>query len=97
MEFVSHNKRGALRFLNFNVHSTNNMHADDRKILRLISKCREIGDVSKKTKLLEYINQLLPVESRIRRPSLITSDGIDNLLSWIEVKISPPIYGLATP
>lgn len=73
------------------------MHADDRKILRLISKCREIGDVSKKTKLLEYINQLLPVESRIRRPSLITSDGIDNLLSWIEVKISPPIYGLATP
>ncbi|HEU4469095.1 MAG TPA: hypothetical protein VFR61_08695 [Nitrososphaeraceae archaeon] len=53
--------------------------------------------MSKKTKLLEYINQLLPVESRIRRPSLITSDGIDNLLSWIEVKISPPIYGLATP
>ena len=86
-----------LRFLNFNVHITNNMHADDREILRLISKCREIADVSKKTKLLEYINQLLPVESRIRRPSLITSDGIDNLLSWIEVKISPPIYGLATP
>ena len=86
-----------LRFLNFNVHSTNNMHVDDREILRLISKCREIADVSKKTKLLEYINQLLPVESRIRRPSLITSDGIDNLLSWIEVKISPPIYGLATP
>ena len=73
------------------------MHADEREILRLISKCREIGDVSKKTKLLEYINQLLPVESRIRTPSLITSDGIDNLLSWIEVKISPPIYGLATP
>jgi len=86
-----------LRFLNFNVHSTHTMHVDDREILRLISKCREIGDVSKKTKLLEYINQLLPVESRIRRPSLITSDGIDNLLSWIEVKISPPIYGLATP
>ena len=73
------------------------MHAEDREILRLISKCREIGDVSKKTRLLEYINQLLPVESRIRRPSLITSAGIDNLLSWIEVKISPPIYGLATP
>jgi hypothetical protein len=39
----------------------------------------------------------LPLESRIRTPSLITSDCIDNLLSWIEVKISPPIYGLATP
>ena len=97
MKFLSQSKGEVLRFLNFNVHITNNMHADKREILRLISKCREIADVSKKTKLLEYINQLLPVESRIRRPSLITSDGIDNLLSWIEVKISPPIYGLATP
>jgi hypothetical protein len=86
-----------LRFLNFNVHIINGMQANNREILSLISKCREIRDVAKKTKLLEYINQLLPVESRIRRPSLITSDGIDNLLSWIEVKISPPIYGLATP
>jgi hypothetical protein len=73
------------------------MYADKREILRLISKCREGRDVVKKTTLLEYINQLLPVEMRIRKPSLITSDGIDNLLSWIEVKISPPIYGLATP
>jgi hypothetical protein len=40
---------------------------------------------------------LLPTESRIKLPSLITGDGIDNLLSWIEVKISPPVYGLATP
>ena len=86
-----------LRFLNFNEHITYELHADDREILRLVSKCREIRDVAKKTKLLEYINQLLPLESRIRTPSLITSDGIDNLLSWIEVKISPPIYGLATP
>jgi hypothetical protein len=86
-----------LRFLNFNVHSINRMYANNREILNLISKCREIRDVSKKTKLLEYINQMLPAESRIRLPSLITGDGIDNLLSWIEVKISPPIYGLATP
>jgi hypothetical protein len=86
-----------LRFLNFNEHITDRMYADKREILRLISKCREVKDVAKKTGLLEYINQLLPVESRIRKPSLITSDGIDNLLSWIEVKISPPIYGLATP
>ena len=86
-----------LRFLNFNVHSIDRMYANNRKILNLISKCREIRDVSKKTKLLEYINQMLPAESRIRLPSLITGDGIDNLLSWVEVKISPPIYGLATP
>jgi hypothetical protein len=73
------------------------MHSQNSEILNLISRCREIRDVSKKTTLLEYINQLLPLESRIKMPSLITSDGIDNLLSWIEVKISPPIYGLATP
>lgn len=96
-KFITHNICEALRFLNFNVHFTNKMHADNREILNLISKCREIRDVAKKSRLLEYINQLLPVESRIRRPTLITSDGIDNLLSWIEVKISPPIYGLATP
>jgi hypothetical protein len=66
------------------------------EILEIIRKCRELRDVGKKSMLLEYINQLLPVELRIKIPSLITDDGIDNLLSWIEVKISPPIYGLAT-
>ncbi len=65
------------------------------EILDIISECRELRDVGKKSMLLEYINQLLPVELRIKIPSLITNDGIDNLLSWIEVKISPPIYGLA--
>ncbi|HEX5673269.1 MAG TPA: hypothetical protein VFX75_03615 [Nitrososphaeraceae archaeon] len=97
MKFCSHKKGEGLRFLNFNEHIINRMYADKREILRLISKCRDVRDVVKKTTLLEYINQLLPVEMRIRKPSLITSDGIDNLLSWIEVKISPPIYGLATP
>lgn len=66
------------------------------EILEIIRECRELRDVGKKSMLLEYINQLLPVELRIKTPSLITDDGIDNLLSWIEVKISPPIYGLAT-
>ncbi|TLX88093.1 MAG: hypothetical protein E6K94_11315 [Thaumarchaeota archaeon] len=64
-------------------------------VLDIIRKCRELRDVGNKSMLLEYINQLLPVELRIKIPSLITNDGIDNLLSWIEVKISPPIYGLA--
>ena len=86
-----------LRYLNFIGHDINRMHADTRKILNLISRCREIRDISTKSKLLDYINQLLPPESRIKLPSLITSDGIDNLLSWVEVRISPPIYGLATP
>lgn len=72
------------------------MSARNMQILKLISKCREMRDVEKKSKLLEYINQLLPVDSKIKLPSLITNDGIDNLLSWVEVKISPPVYGLAT-
>jgi hypothetical protein len=67
------------------------------EILNLISKCREIRDVGKKSSLLQYINQLLPAESKIKLPAFITGDGIDNLLSWIEVKISPPVYGLSTP
>ena len=73
------------------------MSERNMEILSLISKCREIRDVGKKSSLLEYINQLLPKESRIKLPALITSDGIDNLLSWVEVKISPPVYGLSTP
>ena len=95
-KFVSLDKREALRFLNFNVHIMNRMYTENREIRNLISKCREMRDVSKKSKLLEYINHMLPAESRIRLPSLITGDGIDNLLSWIEVKISPPIYGLTS-
>ena len=66
------------------------------EVLKIISKCRELRDVAKKSELLEYINQVLPAELRIKPPSLITNDGIDNLLSWVEVKISPPIYGLTS-
>jgi len=72
------------------------MLTNNSEILTLISKCRELRDVGRKSRLLEYINQLLPAESKVKLPSLITYDGIDNLLSWIEVKISPPIYVLAT-
>ena len=62
----------------------------------MVGVCREVADVARKSQILNKINHLLPVESRITIPSLITGDGIDNLLSWIEVKISPPIYGLAS-
>ena len=73
------------------------MSTRNSEILGLISKCREMKDVVKKSSALQRINQLLPLESRVQLPSLITNDGIDNLLSWIEVKISPPIYGLTIP
>ena len=72
------------------------MTSKNREILKMIRMCREVRDVASKSQMLNRINHSLPVESRIKIPSLITGDGIDNLLSWIEVKISPPIYGLTS-
>jgi hypothetical protein len=72
------------------------MTSRNREILKMIGMCREVRDVVSKSQMLNRINHSLPVESRIKIPSLITGDGIDNLLSWIEVKISPPIYGLTS-
>ncbi len=72
------------------------MTSKNREILKMIGMCREVRDVASKSQILNRINHALPVESRIKIPSLITGDGIDNLLSWIEVKISPPIYGLTS-
>jgi hypothetical protein len=72
------------------------MTSKNREILKMIGMCREVRDIASKSQMLNRINHLLPVESRIKIPSLITGDGIDNLLSWIEVKISPPIYGLTS-
>ena len=72
------------------------MMSNNKEILKMIAICREVRDVASKSQILHRINHALPVESRITIPSLITGDGIDNLLSWIEVKISPPIYGLTS-
>ena len=72
------------------------MMANNKEILKMIGVCREVRDVASKSQILNRINRSLPLESRITIPSLITGDGIDNLLSWIEVKISPPVYGLAS-
>ena len=72
------------------------MMLNNKEILKMIGMCREVRDVASKSQMLNRINHSLPVESRIKIPSLITGDGIDNLLSWIEIKISPPIYGLTS-
>lgn len=72
------------------------MTSKNREILKMIGMCREVRDVASKSQMLNRINHLLPADYRIKIPSLITGDGIDNLLSWIEVKISPPVYGLTS-
>ena len=85
-----------LILINFNAHYISGMMSNNKEILKMIAICREVRDVASKFQVLNRINHSLPVESRITIPSLITGDGIDNLLSWIEVKISPPIYGLTS-
>jgi len=82
--------------INFNANYVFGMMSNNKEILKMIGMCREVRDVASKSQMLNRINHSLPVESRIKIPSLITGDGIDNLLSWIEVKISPPIYGLTS-
>jgi hypothetical protein len=62
------------------------------EILSLVGKCREERDIKRKIKLLKDINHLLPAKSKIKIPSLITADGINNLLSSIEVTLSPSVY-----
>ena len=82
--------------INFYAHYIYGMMSKNKEILKMIGMCREVRDVASKSQILNRINHSLPLESRITIPSLITGDGIDNLLSWIEVKISPPVYGLAS-
>ena len=82
--------------INFYAHYIYGMMSNNKEILKMIGMCREVRDVASKSQILNRINHSLPLESRITIPSLITGDGIDNLLSWIEVKISPPVYGLAS-
>jgi hypothetical protein len=82
--------------INFNAYNISELMSNNKEILKMIAICREVRDVASKCQILNRINHSLPVEARIKIPSLITGDGIDNLLSWIEVKISPPIYGLAS-
>jgi len=43
---------------------------------------------------LKYINYLVPSELRVTIPTIISHDCIDQFLSTMEEKISPPIYKL---
>jgi hypothetical protein len=60
----------------------------------LVDKCREERDIGQRVAILESINCLLPAETKTRIPSFITNSCIDDILSTIEVSLSPPIYNL---
>lgn len=56
--------------------------------------CREEKDIGKRCQILDYINYLVPGELRVSIPSIISHDCIDQIVSSMEEKISPPIYEL---
>ena len=60
----------------------------------LVDKCRDESEIGQRIAILESLNYLLPAETKITIPSLITNSCIDNILSNIEVRLSPPIYNL---
>lgn len=68
------------------------MTQNTRYLISLVEKCREENDIGQRIAILESLNCLLPVETKLRIPSLITNSCIDNILSTIEVRLSPPIY-----
>jgi hypothetical protein len=71
------------------------MLKNSKQLINLINISREEKDIGKRWQLLKYINSLVPVELRVSIPSIISHDCIDQILSDMEEKISPPIYELA--
>ena len=56
--------------------------------------CREEKEIGKRCKLFNHIIYLVPSELRVSIPTIISHDCIDQFLSTLEEKISPPIYEL---
>ena len=79
--------------INLNVNNVS-MLKNSKQLISLINRCREEKDIGKRCQLLNYINYMVPLDLRISVPSIISHDCIDQILSSMEEKISPPIYGL---
>ena len=70
------------------------MLKNSKQLISLINMCREEKEIGKRCQILDYINYLVPVELRVSIPSIISQDCIDQIVSSMEEKISPPIYEL---
>ena len=70
------------------------MLKNSKQLISLINMCREEKDIGKRCQILDYINYLVPGELRVSIPSIISHDCIDQFVSSMEEKISPPIYEL---
>lgn len=72
------------------------MLKNSKQFINLINMCREEKDIGKRYRLLNHINYVVPSELKVSIPSIITHDCIDQILSSMEEKISPPIYQLTS-
>jgi hypothetical protein len=70
------------------------MIQNTKYLINLVDKCRDESEIGQRIAILESINCLLPTETKITIPAFITNSCIDNILSTIEVSLSPPIYNL---
>lgn len=61
-------------------------------LISLVEKCRDEIDIGQRIAILEVINCLLPTDTKLIIPSLITNSCVDNILSALEVRLLPPIY-----
>ena len=66
----------------------------NKQFINLINMCREEKEIGKRCQLFKHINYLVPSELRVAIPSIISHDCIDQFLSTMEEKISPPIYNV---
>jgi hypothetical protein len=72
------------------------MLQNSKELINLINMCREEKEIGKRCQFLEYINYLMPADTRVTIPSIITHDCIDSILSSMEERLSPPIYELTS-
>jgi hypothetical protein len=72
------------------------MLKNSKQFINLINMCREEKEIGKRCQLLNHINYLVPPELRVSIPSIISHDCIDQILSSMEERISPPIYELTS-
>jgi hypothetical protein len=56
--------------------------------LELVQTCIETADIDQRVEVLQRINRLLPVESRIKLPTFITNDYINKTLNLLEERLN---------
>jgi len=61
---------------------------ENTTLLELVQSCTDISDIDQRVELLELINRLLPIKSRIKLPTFITNDYINKTLDFLEERLN---------